>query len=121
MARIMPERWEAAAAHRLPAREPLPSPAQCTRARSAVVPSVSLCRYVVMSLCRQVSPGVVRCRYVAMLLCRYVVIVVIIVVRRHAASGVVMCRYCRYCRYRRYCRYCRYRRSVIVPAVQLLL
>ena len=70
VARIMRERWEAAAAHRLPAREPLPSPAQCTRARSAVVPSVSLCRYVVMSLCRQVSPGVVRCRYVS--LCRHV-------------------------------------------------
>ena len=31
---------------------------------------VVMCRYVVMSLCRQVSPGVVRCRYVS--LCRHV-------------------------------------------------
>ena len=107
VARIMRERWEAAAAHRLPAREPLPSPAQCTCARSADVSSVSLCRYVVMSSgvarCRQVSlcvvmsscghaplcryvvtcRYVVMCRHVALLLCRYVVM----------SSRVAMCRY----------------------------
>jgi hypothetical protein len=107
VARIMRERWEAAAAHRLPAREPLPSPAQFTCARSAVVSSVSLCRYVVMSSgvarCRQVSlcvvmsscghaplcryvvtcRYVVMCRHVALLLCRYVVM----------SSRVAMCRY----------------------------
>ena len=107
VARIMRKRWEAAAAHRLPARAPLPSPAQCTSARTAVVSSVSLCRYVVMSSgvarCRQVSlcvvmsscghaplcrhvvmcRYVVMCRHVTMPLCRYVVM----------SSGVVMCRY----------------------------
>ena len=107
VARIMRERWEAAAAHRLPAREPLPSPAQFTCARSAVVSSVSLCCYVVMSSgvarCRQVSlcvvmsscghaplcryvvtcRYVVMCRHVALLLCRYVVM----------SSRVAMCRY----------------------------
>ena len=63
-ARIMRKWWEAATAHRLPAWDPLPSPAQYTCARSAVVSSVSLCRYVVM------SSGVARCRYVS--LCRHV-------------------------------------------------
>ena len=106
-ARIMRKWWEAATAHRLPAWDPLPSPAQHTCTRSAVVSSVSLCRYVVMSSgvarCRQVSlcvvmsscghaplcryvvtcRYVVMCRHVALLLCRYVVM----------SSRVAMCRY----------------------------